>query len=68
MNVSCKEGLANKGIRVYYAVLPDGAPQKGLYINERYQQLNKEESKALLSEEGSRLFAQRKVDAESVFG
>lgn len=57
-----------KEIKVYYALHPDVAPQKGLYLNERYQQLKKEESKALLSEEGSQIFAQRKVDVEPVFG
>ncbi|MDY5974979.1 transposase [Streptococcus pluranimalium] len=30
--------------------------------------MKRKESQALLSEEGSRIFAQRKVDAEPVFG
>ena len=44
------------------------APQKGLYVNERYQLLKVKESQALLSVEGSHIFAQRKVDVEPVFG
>ena len=47
---------------------PDLAPQKGLYVNERYQVLKRKESQALLSDEGSHIFAQRKVDVEPVFG
>ena len=47
---------------------PDLAPQKGLYVNERYQVLKRKESQALLSDEGSRMFVQRKVDVEPVFG
>ncbi len=38
------------------------------YVNQRYQELKRKESQALLSEEGSRIFAQRKVDVEPVFG
>lgn len=55
-------------IRVYKADYPELAPQKGLYVNQRYQELKRKESQALLSEEGSRIFAQRKVDVEPVFG
>ena len=55
-------------IRVYKAEQADLAPQKGLYVNERYQLLKVKESQALLSVEGSRIFAQRKVDVEPVFG
>ena len=55
-------------IRVYKADYPDLAPQKGLYVNERYQALKQLEKEKLLSEEGSRIFAQRKVDVEPVFG
>ena len=55
-------------IRVYKAEQPDLAPQKGLYVNERYQFLKRKESQALLSDEGRLLFAQRKVDVEPVFG
>jgi transposase len=55
-------------IKVYKADYPDLAPQKGLYVNERYQHLKEKESQALLSAEGSRIFAQRKVDVEPVFG
>ncbi|MDK6707393.1 hypothetical protein QP289_30775, partial [Pseudomonas aeruginosa] len=55
-------------IRVYKAEQPDLAPQKGLYVNEQYQVLKRKESQALLSDEGSHIFAQRKVDVESVFG
>lgn len=55
-------------IKVYLTDQPDEAPQKGLYLNERYQELKRKESHALLSEEGRRLFAQRKIDVEPVFG
>ncbi|WP_164828526.1 transposase, partial [Streptococcus sp. DD11] len=40
----------------------------GLYINERYQALKLKESQTLLSEEGRRIYAQRKIDVEPVFG
>lgn len=55
-------------IKVYKADVPELAPQKGLYVNQRYQELKRKESQAILSEEGSRIFAQRKVDVEPVFG
>ena len=55
-------------IKVYQAEEPELAPQKGLYINERYQYLKQKEVQALLSPEGSQVFAQRKVDVEPVFG
>lgn len=44
-------------IRVYKADYPDLAPQKGLYVNERYQALKQLEKEKLLSEEGSRISA-----------
>ncbi len=55
-------------IRIYKADCPDLAPQKELYINENYQTLKQVEQRKLLSQEGSRVFAQRKVDVEPVFG
>lgn len=55
-------------IKVYQAEEPELAPQRGLYINERYQYLKQKEAQALLSPEGSQVFAQRKVDVEPVFG
>ena len=55
-------------IRVYKAEQADLASQKGLYVNERYQLLKVKESQALLSVEGSHIFAQRKVNVEPVFG
>ena len=55
-------------IKIYYAVKPESAPQKGLYINERYQHLKMKEGQALLSPEGRQIFAQRKIDMEPVFG
>ena len=55
-------------IRVYKAEQPDIAPQKGLYMNERYQHLKTKEYQALLSPEGRQIFAQRKIDVEPVFG
>ena len=55
-------------IKVYYADEPESAPQKGLYINERYQHLKTKECQALLSPQGRQIFAQRKIDVEPVFG
>lgn len=55
-------------IKVYYADEPELAPQKGLYINERYQHLKDKECQALLSPKGRQIFAQRKIDVEPVFG
>ena len=55
-------------IKVYYADEPELAPQKGLYINERYQHLKDKERQALLSPKGRQIFAQRKIDVEPVFG
>lgn len=55
-------------VKVYYADEPEVAPQKGLYINERYQHLKAKECQALLSPEGRQMFAQRKIDVEPVFG
>ncbi|MGT2704366.1 IS1182 family transposase [Streptococcus parauberis] len=54
--------------RVYRAEYPDLAPQKCLYVNQRYQELKRKESQALLSEEGSHIFAKRKIGVEPVFG
>ena len=54
-------------VRVYLAEEVELAPQKGLYINERYQQLKQKESQALLSDQGRTIFAKRKVDVEPVF-
>lgn len=42
---------------------PNLAPQKGLYVNERYATL-KEETEKLLSQDGSRISAQGNVDVE----
>ena len=55
-------------IKVYYADEPESAPQKGLYMNERYQHLKAKECQALLSPQGRQIFAQRKIDVEPVFG
>ena len=55
-------------IKVYYADEPESAPQKGLYMNERYQDLKMKECQALLSPKGRQIFAQRKIDVEPVFG
>ena len=58
----------NRKIKVYYADEPESAPQKGLYINERYQHLKTKECQTLLSPEGRQIFAQRKIEVEPVFG
>ena len=55
-------------IKVYYADEPESAPQKGLYMNERYQCLKTKEYQALLSSKGRQIFAKRKIDMKSVFG
>ena len=55
-------------IKVYQAEEPELAPQKGLYINDRYQYLKQKEAQALLSPEGRQIFAQHKIDVEPVFG
>lgn len=55
-------------IKVYKTNQPDQAPQKGLYINDRYQILKNEAKEALLSAQGQQIFAQRKIDVEPVFG
>ncbi|CJN29475.1 transposase [Streptococcus pneumoniae] len=55
-------------IKVYYADEPESAPQKGLYMNERYQNLKAKECQALLSPQGRQIFAQRKINVEPVFG
>lgn len=55
-------------IKVYYADEPESAPQKGLYMNEGYQNLKAKECQALLSPQGRQIFAQRKIDVEPVFG
>ena len=62
-----KSGYTQK-VRVYKPKNPDNAPQKALYYNEYYQQLKKIETEKLLSEEGSSIFAKRKIDVEPVFG
>ena len=55
-------------IKGYSADEPESAPQKGLYMNERYQHLKTKECQALLSPQGRQTFAQRKIDVEPVFG
>ena len=47
---------------------PESAPQKRLYMNERYQCLKTKEYQALLSSKGRQIFAKRKIDMKSVFG
>ncbi|MEL0445415.1 transposase [Streptococcus pneumoniae] len=47
---------------------PESAPQKGLYMNERYQCLKTKEYQVLLSSKGRQIFAKRKIDMKSVFG
>ena len=47
---------------------PESVPQKGLYMNERYQCLKTKEYQALLSFKGRQIFAKRKIDIKSVFG
>ena len=55
-------------IKIYQADEAESAPQKGLYMNERYQCLKTKEYQVLLSPQGRQIFAQRKVDVERVFG
>ena len=63
-----KHQKTQQEIKVYYADEPESAPQKGLYMNERYRDLKKKECQALLSPQGRQIFAQRKIDVEPVFG
>ena len=44
-------------IKVYYADEPESAPQKGPYMNERYQNLKAKECQALLSPQGRQISA-----------
>ena len=44
-------------IKVYYADESESAPQKRLYMNERYQNLKAKECQALLSHQGRQIFA-----------
>ena len=46
-------------IKVYRAEEPEVAPQKGMYINERYRMLKQKESQALLSDQGRTIFGCR---------
>lgn len=62
-----KSGYTSE-VKIYRPKDPDNAPQKALYFNEHYQQLKKIETDKLLSEDGSAIFAQRKIDVEPVFG
>lgn len=55
-------------ITIYQAEEPELAPQKCLYINKRYLELKEKERQSLLSDEGSHIFAKRKIDVEPVFG
>ncbi|QGS36885.1 IS1182 family transposase [Aerococcus viridans] len=53
---------------MYYPVNRETAPQKSFSFNRKYQYLKENESAKLLSEDGSALFACRKIDVEPVFG
>lgn len=55
-------------IRIYRPEDPETAPQKALYFNHYYEQLKQTAREKLLSDEGQRIYAQRKIDVESVFG
>ena len=54
-------------IKVYQADKSESASQKGLYSNERYEDLKTKEYQVHLSPQGRQIFAQRKVDVEPVF-
>lgn len=53
---------------MYYPENKETAPQKSFSFNRNYQRLKEIESAKLLSEDGSALFAYRKIDVEPVFG
>lgn len=55
-------------IHVYKPTNPEEAPQKSFNYNWHYEELKEQETSKLLSPEGSRIFAQRKIDVEPVFG
>ena len=54
-------------IKVYQADKSESASQKGLYSNERYEDLKTKEYQVLLSAQ-RQIFTQRKMDVEPVFG
>ena len=47
---------------------PESAPQKGLYMNERYQCLKTKRISGTFIFNGRQIFAKRKIDMKSVFG
>lgn len=58
----------NYTVDIYAPDNPDAAPQKNLYFNKHYQELKQIECEKLLSTEGSKIFAKRKIEVEPVFG
>ena len=55
-------------VSIYRPKDPDTAPQKAIYYNHYYEQLKETAREKLLADEGKAIYAQRKVDVESVFG
>lgn len=53
---------------VYVPDNPETAPQKSLHYNQNYQRLKNNETKKLLSTDGSKIFSRRKIEVEPVFG
>lgn len=55
-------------IHVYKPDYPEQTEQKTFHYNWRYESLKEIESNKLLSPEGSKIFARRKIEVEPVFG
>ena len=55
-------------VSIYKPLDPENAPQKSFSYNWHYEELKEKESNKLLSPEGSKIFSQRKIDVEPVFG
>lgn len=55
-------------IQVYRPEDPETAPQKAIYYNHYYESLKQTAREKLLSDEGQRMYSQRKIEVESVFG
>lgn len=54
--------------RIYKTTKPEGEGRKSLAVNVRYEEQKQQMKEKLLSEEGGKLFAKRKIEVESVFG
>ena len=53
---------------VYKTTKPEGENRKSLAVNIYYEEQKQQMREKLVSKEGGKLFAQRKIEVESVFG